>query len=54
MELAVIQFLSKPAQATPQPGAAQAKRQSRFFALCDFLIRHYSHAARAEWREDFG
>jgi hypothetical protein len=26
--------------------------RSRFFRLCDFLIRHYSFAARAEWRED--
>jgi hypothetical protein len=25
----------------------------RFFRVCDFLIRHYSLAARAEWNEDF-
>ena len=33
-------------------GVGQRTVGARFFALCEFVIRHYSHAARADWLED--
>jgi len=49
MSMAVTLISTTPAT---RAEADQRPAPSRFIALLEFLIRHYSVAARAEWRED--